>query len=53
MPPTSTINFGSATVRANNAIVELASDASGTLAAFASLASGNVNVIIDVNGFFR
>jgi hypothetical protein len=54
LPPTSTINFAGGSVRANNAVMELASDASGTLAGLVSLvSSGQVDVVLDVNGFFR
>ena len=54
LPTTSSINFTSGSTRANNAVLLLATDASGTLAARASLsAGGHVDLIIDVNGFFR
>jgi hypothetical protein len=53
-PATSSINFAGGLTRANNAILSLATDASGTLAARAFLASGGqVDAVIDVNGFFR
>lgn len=51
-PLTSTINWSTGQTRANNAI--LAIDASGRLtAAPFVLASGSVNLIIDVNGYFQ
>ena len=53
MPATSTINFRANQVRANNAILPLASDGTGTLAAAASLSDGgSVHLLIDVNGYF-
>ncbi len=54
LPATSSINFPSGVTRSNNAILSLATDASGTLAAQASLAGGGqVHLVIDVNGYFR
>lgn len=54
VPGTSSINFTSGSNRANNAILGLATDASGTLAARASLAGGGqVHLTLDVNGFFQ
>ena len=51
-PETSTINFGTAMTRANNAMVTLAGDGSGTIAVAAFLAdSGSVHLIIDVTGY--
>lgn len=53
-PATSSINFKGGLNRANNAIVSLATDASGTLAARAFLAGGGeVDLIIDVSGYFQ
>jgi hypothetical protein len=52
LPMTSSINFSGGLSRANNAVLSLA--ASGTLAARASLADGGqVDLVIDVNGFFQ
>jgi PKD repeat protein len=53
-PPVSTINFAAGQTRANNAIIGLASDATGTIAAAATLgASGTVHLIVDVDGYFQ
>jgi len=52
-PPVSTINFAAGQIRSNNAILPLASDGSGTLAAQPFvLANGTVQLIVDVNGYF-
>ena len=50
--PTSTVNFAAGVNRANNAIVEIGQ---GGINARASLAggSGQVHVIVDVNGYFK
>jgi hypothetical protein len=54
VPETSSISFKSGLTRANSAVLLLATDASGTLAAQASLAGGGqVHLVIDVNGFFK
>jgi hypothetical protein len=54
VPATSSINFLGGSTRTNNAILSLASDASGTLAAQAAVAGGGqVNLVLDVNGYFR
>ncbi len=54
LPPVSTVNFATGQTRANNAILSLASDNSGTLAANATVgASGTVQVIVDVDGYFQ
>jgi hypothetical protein len=50
-PPTSTINYAAGQTRANNAVISLG--AYGDIDALCSQASGTVNVIIDVNGYFR
>ena len=51
---TSTINFRAGQVKANNAIVPLATDGSGLLALRATCAgAGPVQVIVDVNGYFE
>lgn len=53
-PATSTINFKTGGTQANNAILPLATDASGTLAARSLLvSSGQVHMVLDVNGFFK
>jgi uncharacterized repeat protein (TIGR01451 family) len=54
VPAASSISFKSGSTRANNAILLLATDATGTLAAQASLAGGGqVHLVIDVYGFFK
>lgn len=51
-PQTSTLNFTASRTRANNAILPLASDGSGSLAV-ASGAPGPVHVLLDVTGWFE
>jgi hypothetical protein len=52
-PLTSTINFMPGKVRANNAVVPLATDGTGTLAVFPFvLGDGVVDLIVDVSGYF-
>jgi len=54
LPATSSVNFVRGATRTNNMLLALAADASGSLAAQASLAGGGqVDLIIDVSGFFR
>ena len=45
-------NFQPATVRANNAIFQLATDGSGTFGV-QNISSGSTNVVIDVMGYFK
>lgn len=53
-PGTSTINFSAGQTRANNAIMFLALDDSGTLGVVPVVAGGGaVHVIVDVNGYFE
>lgn len=53
LPATSSISFTGGSTRGNNAVLSLATDGTGTLAARALLAGGGqVDLIIDVNGFF-
>ena len=52
-PGTSTINFSAGQVRANNAVLMLASSGSGTLGIQCNSAAGQVHVIVDVNGYFQ
>ncbi len=53
-PPVSTVNFAAGQTLANNAILGLASDASGTLAAMATvMGNGKVHLIVDVDGYFQ
>jgi len=51
-PTASTINFSANQTRANNAILVLATDGSGTINVLAGTA-GTVDFILDVNGFFQ
>ena len=51
-PLASSINFSSGRTRANNAILLLASDGSGTVAV-QSVSAGPLDLIIDVNGYFE
>ncbi len=53
-PLTNTINFTAGATRANNAILALAFDGTGTLAATPAVAGGGtVHLILDVNGWFE
>lgn len=52
VPFTSTISFAAGQTRANNAIVTLATDGSGTFNV-ANGAAGAVHFILDVNGYFE
>jgi hypothetical protein len=52
MPNTSTLNFVVGTTRANNAIIGLGDDGSGTIKAHLE-SSGPVDLILDVNGYFK
>lgn len=50
---TSTINFSAGNTVANNAILPLSTDGTGTVAALASLnGGGTVNLVIDVSGYY-
>lgn len=52
-PPTSNINFNTGVTRANHAILQLATDGSGTLALTAAVANGgSVHLLVDVSGYF-
>jgi hypothetical protein len=53
IPGTSAISFSNGQVRANNAVLPLSADGQATLAVQASLASGSVHLIVDVNGYFQ
>ncbi len=48
---TSTIGFSAGQTRANNAIIKLATDGSGTLGV-QNAANGTTHVVVDVNGYF-
>jgi hypothetical protein len=51
-PGLSTVNFTRGEIRANNAVVALASSGSGTLVLWNS-SKASVHVVIDVNGYFE
>ncbi len=54
LPLTSTINFSAGQTRANNAVLSLATDGTGGLAVLPTVGgTGNVQLIIDVNGYFN
>jgi hypothetical protein len=53
LPPTSALSYNVGTTRANNAVLLLSSDNLGTLAARANMTSGQVHLLIDVNGYFK
>jgi hypothetical protein len=52
LPLASTLNLRAGQVRSNNGIFHLLGHPSG-LAVYAGIASGTVDVVIDVNGYFR
>jgi PKD domain-containing protein len=57
LPFTPTINFNAGQVRANNAVVELAGDGTGTVTVYYGAVgpgalTATVDLILDVNGFF-
>lgn len=52
LPVASTVSFRAGSIRANNAILGLATDGSGTIAIHNTAAS-SAQVILDVNGYFR
>ena len=53
-PAASTMNFQAGVTRANNAMLPLSDDGSGTLGLLASIAgSGTVHVVVDVVGYFQ
>ena len=53
-PGTSVVNFVAGSTRANNALVQLALDGSGTLALRPTLDNGTpLHVVVDVNGYFE
>jgi hypothetical protein len=49
---TSAISFSAGRTRANNAIVRLATDGSGTIKV-TDRSAGPVHVVVDVNGYFQ
>jgi hypothetical protein len=50
-PNTSTLNFGAGQTRGNNAVLGLGT--AGDVAVYAGQASGTVNLVLDVTGYFR
>lgn len=53
VPGTSLINFSAFVIRANNGVLALAFDGSGTLGAVAMVTGGgSVHLIVDINGYF-
>jgi hypothetical protein len=53
-PSTSTVNFGAGQTRANNTLLLVAPDNSGTIGIVAALSgAGTVHVLIDVSGIFE
>ncbi len=52
IPQTWAISFGAGQTRANNAMVTLATDGTGTIGV-KNDAAGTVHVIVDVNGYFK
>ncbi|HXO42514.1 MAG TPA: glycoside hydrolase family 44 protein [Thermoanaerobaculia bacterium] len=53
VPAVSNLNFGAGQVRANNAIVAVSQDGNAAITIQPELATGTVNVIFDVNGYFQ
>ncbi len=53
VPAASNLNFGAGQVRANNAVVAVSQDGNAAIAIQPELATGTVNVIFDVNGYFQ
>ncbi len=55
VPTTSTLNFQAGVSRANNAIMSLATNGGGTLgaAAFLGAVDQTVDVLVDVNGYYK
>lgn len=54
LPATSTINFQTADTRANNAILSIAPDGTGTIQGYASLSGGGtVQLLVDVSGYYK
>jgi hypothetical protein len=53
VPATSTLNFASGQLRANSAIVALASSGTGTVGIFNATATQSAHVLLDVSGYFQ
>jgi hypothetical protein len=53
-PATSNVNFKPGAIRANLAILQLATDGTGTIVATAAVADGGtVDLVVDVSGYFE
>jgi hypothetical protein len=52
LPLASTINFAAGQVRANNAMLPLAGDGSGTIKVYAAI-NGSADLLLDVTGYFQ
>jgi hypothetical protein len=53
-PPTSVITFPAGSTRASNAVLRLATDGTGNLAAQSSVGGGGtVHLVVDVTGYFE
>ena len=52
LPPSSTLNFNAGQTRANNAVIPLATDSSGTVKVL-NQSTGTVQLIIDIDGYFQ
>jgi len=53
VPAVSNLNFGAGQDRANNAVVGVSQDGNAAITIQPQLATGTVNVIFDVNGYFQ
>jgi hypothetical protein len=51
-PESTTISFNASATTANNAVVGVSQDGNAALSVLAAIPSGNVQVIVDVNGYF-
>ena len=52
LPLASTINFSAGQTRANNAVLRLSNDGSGSVTVYNG-STGSVHFILDVNGYFE
>jgi hypothetical protein len=52
LPPTSVISFRASRTRANNAVVSLATDGTGTIRVWNG-STGTADFVFDVNGYFQ
>jgi hypothetical protein len=53
VPTASAINWSAGQTRANNAVVPLSYDGRGHLTVQAEMVTGNIDVILDINGYFQ